>query len=186
MSAVRMSPDRSTGAENSDSGEVRAKQSASIASVLATFESIAIALLMLAGLGVGLTAIVLRPFGVGLPWADGVVVLLIVSGGFVGAAAAVRTEEHLRFDLVINRLAGSYADVVRAIVDCAVGVFVFWLLDLAIRYAIFSAHFMGVDQNTTLPAWIPYAMISAALAGMGASFIIRGLWLLWLRWGRRT
>lgn len=142
--------------------------------VYTAFETwLPVALLAAASL-LGLVTVVLRYFfGIGFAWAQGVLILATVVASYLACSGAVRTHEHLRFDLILSRLPPRSRSVVRALVSLLIVAFLGLLLVLVVRFLRFEVKFGGTSLDTYLPEWLPPLGVAVAIAMMTLRYLQR-------------
>ena len=121
-----------------------------------------------------------------LTWSDEVTVYLIVWAVFLASSQLVRTDGHVRPDLVL-RLLPAQAQRVVEIFNCLVAL-VFCVGLVWLGYRIADSAFQFDDRSSTglsFPMWIYYAALPAGGALMSARYLIR-LYLYCFRYDRAT
>jgi TRAP-type C4-dicarboxylate transport system permease small subunit len=119
--------------------------------------------------------IVLRDFfDTGLAWADPLMRSLVLWTGMLGALAAVRDDRHIALDVLQRFLSPTAQRIARiatlgfTAIVCAVMAYYSYSL-----VAIDLAESAQVGATTTLPAWLPEAILPVAFGLMALRFALR-------------
>lgn len=120
----------------------------------------------------GLVTIVLRyGFGIGFAWAQGVLILMTVIAAYLACSGAVHTDEHIRFDLILNRVPPRARYATKAFVNLLIVAFLGLVVVLVVRFLRFQVKFGGTSLDTYLPDWVPPLGVAVAIAMMTLRYL---------------
>jgi TRAP-type C4-dicarboxylate transport system permease small subunit len=143
---------------------------------LSRLESGAILVLSLAALTIGTMQVVLRyVFNTGMPWTEGVFVMLTVWAMLLAGSRAARDGLHVRVDLVVHAVPAwlrNFFDLLALAVS--------WALSAYFAYCGYLyAHFVwsidAVSEEASLPEWVIYLIVPVSMAGFCLHYAVRAL-----------
>ncbi|WP_226627891.1 TRAP transporter small permease [Alloyangia pacifica] len=141
---------------------------------LARIETVMIAALSLAGLGIGTMQVVLRyVFNMGFEWSEAVFVLCTVTAMLMAGVRAVRDDRHVRVDLVPMLLPEKgmrVIDIISLLASLALCLFYVWCGFLFVRFA----KMMGTaSPDTGFMDWVVYSIMPVAIALFSIRYILK-------------
>jgi TRAP-type C4-dicarboxylate transport system permease small subunit len=118
------------------------------------------------------TQIVLRnAVGEGIGWADGVLRLLVLWVGLLGAIAASREDRHLAVDVLSHYLPNAARQRLAFVVDAVTSVVCFTLAWLSGEFVLDSWR-SGEQLAALLPAWVAQLILHVAFFLMGYRYAV--------------
>lgn len=141
---------------------------------LSRIETVMIAALSLAGLGIGTMQVLLRyVFNMGFEWSEAVFVLCTVTAMLMAGVRAVRDDRHVRVDLVpmlLTKKSMQVVDIISLFVSLALCLVYVWCGFLFVRFA----KMMGTaSPDTGFMDWVVYSIMPVAMALFSVRYILK-------------
>jgi TRAP-type C4-dicarboxylate transport system permease small subunit len=128
--------------------------------------------LLLVMIGLAVAQICLRNFfGTGIIWGDGLVRVLVLWTGLLGAMAASRADNHIRIDIIFRHLPPAAKRITNRILHGFTAL-------VCLVMAWHSARFVHMEMNDNMmafarvPAWVCEIIIPVAFGVMGIRYLI--------------
>ena len=131
---------------------------------LSAVETVTIACLALAGLGLGTMQVVLRyAFNTGFEWTEAYFVLATVTAMLMAGSRAVRDDAHVRVDvlkMIVPAATGRILDLLAHLASLAVCAFYVWC---GFLYVSFTKAMDTASPETGLKDWLVYTIMPSIL-----------------------
>ncbi len=144
---------------------------------LARFEDTTVAWLLILSVALYFSQVVSRYlFGFTFPWAEELIVTMVVWACFIGASVAVRRRTHIRLDMVVRLLPDRFQRPVALVSYALCIVFTALLFWWSTEFVLFTAGVGTRAESIDIPRYPLYACVPLGMALMTVRFL-QQLWM---------
>lgn len=141
--------------------------------ILTRIENAVMAVLLFAGLVVGVAAVILRyVFNTGVVWSEGILITVTVWGVLIGASQAIAQGIHARVDVIIDLFPRALRRAVQIVTAIAIVAYCLFIGDAGVRYVAFVRQIGSVSVDTGVPDWITYGIVPVAMAIFSVRYLL--------------
>ncbi|GMQ92181.1 MAG: hypothetical protein BMS9Abin11_1502 [Gammaproteobacteria bacterium] len=136
------------------------------------FEDAVLILILTTMIGFAVMQIVARNFfGVGIPWADTLLNILVLWVGLVGAMVATRRDHHIAIDALVRFLSKKVQGIVQRLVDLFTAVVCAILAFHSIRFVLIEYE-SGTLAFSIVPAWLCQSILPIAFSIIALRYLV--------------